>query len=73
MQNFKRQYKLQTGIIMKIQTTIILFCLLLFMTAGAVAQTGTIEGTVTDAATGEVMAGVNVSLIGTTKGAATNA
>ncbi len=58
---------------MKIQTTIILFCLLLFTVAGAVAQnSGTVEGTVTDEETGELMPGVNVSLMGTTKGAATD-
>ncbi len=50
-----------------------LFSLLLFSAAGAIAQnTGTLEGVVTDEATGEVMPGVNVTLIGTTKGAATN-
>ncbi|MDX1585979.1 MAG: TonB-dependent receptor [Balneolaceae bacterium] len=58
---------------MKIHMSIMLFCLLLFSAAGTIAQnTGTIEGVVTDEATGEVMPGVNVTLIGTTKGAATN-
>lgn len=53
--------------------SIMLFCLLLFSAAGVLAQnTGTIEGVVTDEASGEVMSGVNVTLIGTTKGAATN-
>ncbi|HKL17930.1 MAG TPA: carboxypeptidase regulatory-like domain-containing protein, partial [Halalkalibaculum sp.] len=58
---------------MKIKMSIMLFSLLLFSAAGAIAQnTGTLEGVVTDEATGEVMPGVNVTLIGTTKGAATN-
>ena len=58
---------------MRIQTIIMMFCCLL-MTAGAAwAQgTGTVEGTVTNSETGEVMPGVNVSLVGTTKGAATD-
>lgn len=58
---------------MKIQSIIAVFCFLLFSAMGATAQnTGTIEGTVTDQESGEVMPGVNVALIGTTKGAATN-
>ena len=58
---------------MKTKMSIMLFSLLLFSAAGAIAQnTGTLEGVVTDEATGEVMPGVNVTLIGTTKGAATN-
>lgn len=56
---------------MKIHISIMLFCLLLFSTAASIAQnTGTLEGVVTDETTGEVMPGVNVILVGTTKGAA---
>lgn len=51
----------------------LLLCLLLFSATGVLAQnTATLEGVVTDEATGEVMPGVNVTLVGTTKGAATN-
>ncbi|HKK44433.1 MAG TPA: carboxypeptidase regulatory-like domain-containing protein, partial [Balneolaceae bacterium] len=57
---------------MKIRVTIVMLGFLLLSAAGAWAQnTGTIEGTVTDQETGEVMPAVNVSLIGTTKGSAT--
>lgn len=57
---------------MKLQTTIALCCFLLLSAMGVQAQnTGTIEGTVTDEATGEVIPAVNVALVGTTKGAAT--
>jgi iron complex outermembrane receptor protein len=57
---------------MKAHISILLFSLLLFFTAGAWAQSsGSIEGTVTDEA-GDVMPGVNVTLMGTTKGAATD-
>lgn len=53
--------------------SIMLLCLLLFSATGVLAQnTATLEGVVTDEATGEVMPGVNVTLVGTTKGAATN-
>ncbi|MDZ7681254.1 MAG: carboxypeptidase regulatory-like domain-containing protein [Fodinibius sp.] len=57
---------------MKAHISIVLIGFLLFSTAGAWAQnSGSIEGTVTDES-GEVMPGVNVTLMGTTKGAATD-
>lgn len=43
---------------------------LLFASA-AFGQAGTLEGTVRDAATGEVLPGANVSIVGTTRGAVT--
>lgn len=39
----------------------------------ALAQTGKIAGTVTDAATGETLPGVNITVVGTSYGAATDA
>lgn len=58
---------------MKKLTTMLMFCALLLSTASAWAQnSGTIEGTVTAEETGEVMPGVNVSLVDTRQGAATN-
>ncbi len=51
---------------------LIAFALLLFASP-ALAQTGKISGSVTDAATGESLPGVNVSLEGTTQGAVTDA
>jgi len=51
----------------------ILLCCLFVSWAGARAQsTGTIQGTVTDTESGETMPAVNVILVGTTKGAATD-
>lgn len=44
----------------------------LFAVPAAYAQTGKIAGTVTDAATGEPLPGVNVVIQGTTQGTATN-
>ena len=51
------------------------FCtlgLLIFLSAPALAQTGTISGTVVDAATGNPLPGVNVVVVGTQQGATTN-
>src|SRR6056297_1896067 len=57
---------------MKAHIFTLLIGFLLFTAAGAWAQSsGSIEGTVTDES-GEVMPGVNVTLVGTTKGAATD-
>jgi|AntDeeMinimDraft_5_1070356.scaffolds.fasta_scaffold04420_2 iron complex outermembrane receptor protein len=57
---------------MKAKTSIVLIIGLLFSAASLFAQnTGTIEGTVTVEESGEVLPGVNVILVGTTKGAAT--
>ena len=47
--------------------------LALLLTASASAQTGKIAGTVTDAATGNPLPGVNVVIVGTQQGATTNA
>jgi outer membrane receptor protein involved in Fe transport len=47
-------------------------CLALLVTGSALAQTGKITGTVTEASTGEPLIGVNVSLEGTTTGAQTD-
>ena len=59
---------------MKKYTSILLWCAVLLSASTAWAQnTATIKGTVTNQETGEVMPGVNVSLIGTTKGDATDA
>ncbi|MGM0546834.1 MAG: TonB-dependent receptor [Bacteroidota bacterium] len=58
---------------MKIKSLIAMCGVVLFSAMGAVAQsTGTIGGTVTEQESGDVMPGVNVALLGTTKGAATN-
>ncbi|MEL0010965.1 MAG: carboxypeptidase regulatory-like domain-containing protein [Bacteroidota bacterium] len=47
--------------------------LLSVLTVSAFAQSGTLSGTVTDAATGEVLPAVNVVLVEVLKGASTNA
>lgn len=58
---------------MKIQSIIAVVCFLLFSSMTAVAQsTGTVEGTVTNQQSGAVMPGVNVSIVGTNQGAATD-
>lgn len=58
---------------MKKYTATLLLGFLLFTAAGALAQSnGTIRGTVTDQENGEVIPGVNVRLVGTNKGSATN-
>lgn len=58
---------------MNVRVLILLSLALLFSAAGAWAQdTGSIEGTVKNQASGEVMPGVNVMLVGTSKGAATD-
>ena len=44
----------------------------LLMSATAWAQTGTVTGTVTEEATGEPLPGVNVVVVGTQQGSATN-
>jgi|AntRauTorcE11897_2_1112592.scaffolds.fasta_scaffold00309_2 TonB-linked SusC/RagA family outer membrane protein len=48
------------------------FVLLLFLSASALAQTGTLEGTITDANTGETLLGANVFLVELSRGAATD-
>jgi outer membrane receptor protein involved in Fe transport len=48
------------------------FLLIGLFSVDAVAQTGRIAGTVTDAVTGESLPGVNVAIVGTTQGAVTN-
>ncbi len=54
--------------------SIILYCSLLAMATGAWAQdTGVLEGTVTDQQSGETLPGVNISIMGTSQGTATNA
>lgn len=50
-----------------------LYFFLLFMATASVAQTGEIRGTVVDAATKTPLPGVNVTVVGTTIGAATDA
>lgn len=48
-------------------------CLTFFMAGSVLAQdAGTVEGTVTDASTGEALPGANVVLVGTQQGAATD-
>ncbi len=49
-----------------------LLALAMFLSGTAVAQYGKVTGTVTDAATGEPLPGVNVFIEGTTQGTATN-
>lgn len=49
-----------------------LFLFVFVLSTSIYAQTGTITGTVTDAATSEPLIGVNITLAGTTMGAATN-
>lgn len=57
---------------MKIQSILAVVCMVLFSAMGAAAQsTGALEGTVTNEETGQTMPGVNVSIEGTNKGAAT--
>ena len=53
------------------RTRLLLFALLLLPAGGALAQ-GTIAGTVRDAGTRETLPGVNVLILGTTQGAATD-
>jgi len=53
----------------------LLLLLLLFCTGAAgsaIAQTGTITGTVTDASSGETLPGANIVIVGADKGASTN-
>lgn len=49
-----------------------LILLLLFLTTGLLAQNGTVQGTIQDAKTGELLPGVNVILKGTYYGAASD-
>lgn len=49
-----------------------LILLLLFLTTGLLAQSGTVQGTIQDAKTGELLPGVNVILKGTYYGAASD-
>ena len=59
---------------MRTYTTLFILCALLLTSVSAWAQnTATVRGTVTDDESGEVMPGVNVALLGTTKGSATDA
>ncbi|NGP89534.1 TonB-dependent receptor [Fodinibius halophilus] len=58
---------------MKKLATITLLCALMGIASSGWAQNGgAIKGTVTDQESGKVMPGVNVSLVGTTRGAATD-
>ncbi|MDR9414730.1 MAG: TonB-dependent receptor [Gracilimonas sp.] len=50
----------------------LLFLFVFVLSTSIYAQTGTITGTVTDAATSEPLIGVNITLAGTSMGAATN-
>lgn len=52
-----------------------LFCItfVLICSSAAVAQNSTVSGTVTDAQTGSKLSGVNILVVGTTNGAATDA
>ena len=54
------------------RATLLLAVALLFPTTIALAQSGKIAGTVTDASTGESLPGVNVVIAGTTQGTVTN-
>lgn len=56
---------------MKITSLTILFCIILFNTSFA-GITGKISGKVTDKTTGEALVGVNIVLLGTMQGAATD-
>lgn len=56
----------------KLIQTLGTFCLALFLSAGAYAQTATVSGQVTDGSTGEPLPGANVVIQDLNKGAATD-
>ncbi|MEM8556871.1 MAG: TonB-dependent receptor, partial [Bacteroidota bacterium] len=56
----------------RLVAVVALLCLVGFTASEAAAQYGKIQGTVTDAATGEPLPGVNVVIDGSTQGAATD-
>lgn len=56
----------------RIRTTLMLLTVMLAMASSVHAQSGKIVGTVTDAATGDPLPGVNVYLDGTTQGTSTD-
>ncbi len=57
---------------MRLAKLLCMLVLLVFTATAALAQTGKISGTVTDAATGETIPGVNVAIVGITQGAVTD-
>jgi len=57
---------------MRYSLQLLIICLLSGMLSAAAAQTGTVEGTVTDGESGESLPGVNITIEGTTTGTTTN-
>lgn len=51
---------------------LLIACMFVGLSSSAIAQSGNVEGTVTDAVTGEALPGVNIVIDGTTTGATTD-